>query len=90
MQQGNPEVSKDAHTECLQAADTMTRRSWNNGRCLGEHLVLHTALAEADHSLAFTYRQAKVALKCGSEEELLKIAAAAKAKNLCVRDIRDA
>ena len=34
--------------------------------------------------------QAKVALKCGTEEELLDLEARAKALNLCARSIRDA
>lgn len=62
-------------------------------QCSHATLACYKALHSGNPSLLRKWErsgQAKVALKCSSEEELLDLEARAKALNLCARTIRDA
>lgn len=62
-------------------------------QCSHATLACYKALQSGNSSLLRKWEisgQAKVALKCSSEEELLDLEARAKALNLCARTIRDA
>jgi peptidyl-tRNA hydrolase len=57
---------------------------------LGTHRVGRSHKNITQYEVDRRRRQAKVALKAGSEDELLELEAIAKSLNLCARSIQDA
>lgn len=64
-------------------------RSYPVGSALGGHRV-NELFAEMCRCLTVLDRQAKIALKASSEDQLLELEAVAKSINLCARSIHDA
>ncbi|KZW02149.1 PTH2-domain-containing protein [Exidia glandulosa HHB12029] len=92
---GLEKVTPGAFEECKMVLVVRTDLGMTKGKIAAQHATLacYKALSNTNPKLLRHWEvtgQAKIALQCSSEEELLMLQAVAKSLNLCARSIQDA